>query len=391
VTALGKQYNYNNPTEYEKEKSSKKKSMVAKIIMLVAGVGALVLLIAGLLSDKPFNSSKVIYSAEVTSRDKYVGYGEGYIKYNTDGAEAIKDGKALWNVSFNMKNPIVDVCGDYCAFADKGMQTVCVTDGKGGNFPINIPDKIVAVSVASQGVTAVWADSLTKDHIYVYDINGVLLIDIETSIATNGFPISIDISDDGEKLVTSYMMTGSELVSWVTFYNFGSVGQNYAGKVVGSYSFENKIIPEVRFVSNDRVCAFGEDCCILYKMKQKPVEIAVQETTRLTAVCTDENSICLAESETDGEYTISVYDVDGKSKKSIVTGVSLTGMTVSGNELMVYNNSTLQIYYLDGDEKYRTKLDGGIRNVYPAGKDKYCVIGGSEVRVLELGTEEEEK
>ncbi|MBR4345249.1 MAG: hypothetical protein IKP88_21510 [Lachnospiraceae bacterium] len=381
---------YNEKTEKGQDRAVKKHSSLAITIIIICAIGIIGILLYRYFKTNKTYDLKVISTVEISSQDKYERYGDGYIRYSTDGAEAVKDGRAIWNISYNMKKPIVDVCGSYCAFADKGQQTLCITDGQGGNFPINVPEKIVDISVASQGVTAVWTDSLAKDHIYVYDINGVLLIDIETSIATDGFPISIDLSDDGQKLVTSYMMIGDELTSWVTFYNFGNVGQNYAGKIVGSYSFKGKIIPEVKFVTNDRVCAFGEDGCILYRMKQVSSELAVQETTRLAAVCSDSEVICLAESETDGTNKIIIFDTDGKEKPTIVTGLSFSGMYVEGEELILYNNSSIIIYNLDGKEKCRTKLDGGIRSVFPVGSGKYCVFGGSEVRILETVEETDE-
>ncbi len=381
---LGKKDRYTEQTEQKKAGTVRKRSPLAVIIIIVCLVGSIIILMYRMFFAHKDYVLKVVSAVEVTSQNQYTRYGEGYIKYNTDGAEAVKNGKTIWNISYNMKKPIVDICGDYCAFADKGMQTLCITDGQGGNYPINVPEKIVDVVVAEQGVTAVWTDSLSKDHIYVYDINGVLLIDIETSIAKDGFPLSIDISDDGQKLVTSYMTIKDNITSWVTFYNFGDVGQNYAGKVVGSYSFEGKIIPEVRFITNDRVCAFGEDGCILYKMKQLSSELAVQETKRLTAVCSDKEVICLAESETDGTKKITIFDTDGKHKRNIVTGLDFTGMCVEKEELILYNNSSIIIYDLKGNERCRTKLDGGIRSVHPAGDKKYCVIGGGDIRILEM-------
>lgn len=377
-------------TENEQNQGGKKWHLGPIILIFVCVLGSIALLLYKMIKENSvYTSFEVISSAEVTSQNKYARYGKGYIKYNNDGAEAYLDGRAVWNISYNMKKPIVDVCGDYCAFADKGMQTVCITDGQGGNYHINIPEKIVDISIAAQGVVAVWTDSLSHDHIYVYDINGVLLLDIETSISADGFPLSVDLSDDGKKLVTSYMKIGDELASWVTFYNFGSVGQNFAGRVVGSYSYAGKIIPEVKFVTNDRVCAFGEDRCILYRMKETPSELATQETVRLSAVCYDSESICLAESETDGTSKITIFDTDGKSKKTIVTGLAYTGMCIEGDELIMYSNSSCIIYYLNGSEKFRTQIDGGIRSIFPAGKDKYCVLGGNEVRIIRLKTEKE--
>ena len=388
---MGRTDNYNELNEYEDQNGGRKRNSVAIFVIVVCILGSIGLIIYHFVREKGAYIHEIISSQEVLSQNRYCRYGEGYIKYNSDGAEAIKDGKVIWNVSYDMNKPIVDVCGDVAAFADKGMQTLVITDGMGGNYNINIPEKIVSISVAAQGVTAVWTDSLSKDHIYVYDMTGVLLIDIETSIASDGFPLSIDLSDDGKKMVTSYMKIGDEITSWVTFYNFGDVGQNYAGRVVGSLSYKGQIIPEVKFVNNERVCAFGEEGCILYRMKELPTELATQEASRLTGVCCDSNSICLAENETDGTTQITIFDTDGKSKKKIVTGMTYSGMCVEDDEIIVFNNSSIIIYYLNGTEKYRTTLDGGIRDVYPSGKDRYTVVGGSEVRLLELVHDDQEE
>ena len=160
---MGRTGNYNERTEYEEPAATKKRSPVALIILIICALGSIGLIIYKQVRDNKAYVHEIISSQEVLSQNKYVRYGEGYIKYDTDGAEAIKDGVALWNISFDMKKPIVDVCGNYAAFADKGMQSLCITDGQGGNYSINVPEKIVGISVAAQGVTAVWTDSLSKD------------------------------------------------------------------------------------------------------------------------------------------------------------------------------------------------------------------------------------
>ena len=86
---------------------------MALIILIICALGSIGLIIYKNVRDSKVYIHEVISSQEVLSQNKYVRYGDGYIKYDTDGAEAIKDGVAIWNISFDMKKPIVDVCGDY--------------------------------------------------------------------------------------------------------------------------------------------------------------------------------------------------------------------------------------------------------------------------------------
>lgn len=380
---------YTEETEYEIRHRKRRVNYPAVLLILV-----LIALIAALLfytyrkKAMRFTSYKVSSTMPVTDGSRYIAYGNGYVRYTSEGAEAVSGNNVLWNVSYSMKKPVVDVCGDYCVFGDKGRQEICVTDGTGANNRIDVPDKIVDVCIASQGVTAVWTDSVDKDNILLYDIKGNLLLDIETDIASNGFPIAIDLSEDGTKLVTSYIKIGDEMNTWVTFYNFGDVGQNYSDRMVGSYSFQNKIIPKVCFINNERVAAFSENECRLYRMRETPEVLATQDAARLSAVCTNDTYVCLAENETDGTTKLTIFDTDGKKKNTIITGITYTGMCINDSELVVYNNSSCVMYNLDGSEKFRTQIEGGIKTLFPAGNNKYYIVGANEVKLITLKTDD---
>lgn len=374
----------------EKDTLDNKKgiSKILLVIIVFCIVGSAIALIYSYYRENTTYTSYIeLDPFSVPDGSKYVRYGNGYIRYTSDGAEATRNGSTVWNISFDLKKPITDVCGDYCVFADRGGHEIRVTDGKGGNYRIDVSDRIVDLKIASQGVVAVWTDSVERDHFYIYNYDGSLLLDIETSIYKNGFPIAFDLSDDGKKLVTSYANMTDEVKSWVTFYNFGEVGQNYSDRMVGSFEFEDKIIPDVRFVDNSTVACFYENGCTLYNMKEIPSEIVSYEADRLIAIANDSEHICMAESETDGTTSFVVMDKKGRVKKNIVTGIAFGGMYIEDDELIVYNNTNCIIYFLNGKEKFRAQITDGMRSIYPAGKDKYTVIKAGSVSTIQLQTE----
>lgn len=59
---------------------------------------------------------------------EYKYYEGNLLKYSRDGAMGIgSDGTALWNGSYEMANPMVDVCGTYVAVADQGRKrSICI-------------------------------------------------------------------------------------------------------------------------------------------------------------------------------------------------------------------------------------------------------------------------
>lgn len=71
------------------------------------------------------------------------------LKVTRDGASYIDNkGKTIWTESYEMKNPIVSVMGDYAAIADRQSNSIyiCNTDGTQGSATTVLPVSKVAVS-----------------------------------------------------------------------------------------------------------------------------------------------------------------------------------------------------------------------------------------------------
>lgn len=374
--------------EENDERSGRKPNRVIIVLIMLLIIASLIIIIVSNYKKRhTYTSYENMDAFAVPDGSMYIRYGDGYVRYTSDGAEATCNGDSLWNISYDLKRPIADVCGDYCVIADRGGNEIRISDGKGGNGKINVSDKIVDVRVASQGVVAVWTGLVEKDHIYIYNAEGTMLLDIETSVNSNGFPTAIDLSDDGKKLVVAFAKFEDETQSWVTFYNFDGVGQNEPDRIVGSFEYPDQIIPDIRFIDNSSVAVFYENGCTLYSMKEVPSEITTYSMERLKAIANDSDHICMAANEADGTTSFTIMDKKGNISREIATGITFGGMYIEGDELIVYNDTSLIIFYLDGEEKFRSQITGGMRSIYPAGKDKYTIINAGSVSTIHLLTE----
>ncbi len=54
------------------------------------------------------------------------------------------------------------------------------------------------------------------------------------------------------------------------FYNFGSVGENEIDRIVSANSFSDMVIPQLDFVSDDRMVAYGDSEIAIFEGTQKP-------------------------------------------------------------------------------------------------------------------------
>lgn len=95
-----------------------------------------------------------------TAGSQFLAYGNGFIKYSNDGAiYTDANDEVYWNQTYEMKEPMADVCEDYVALADKGGTEIYIMNQAGMQGKIETPMNISRISVANQGVVAVWMES----------------------------------------------------------------------------------------------------------------------------------------------------------------------------------------------------------------------------------------
>ena len=104
-----------------------------------------------------------------------------------------------------MTDPKVVSCGDYVAVTDIGNNsyTLYNTSKKLGSFQTDYP--ITDIQVATQGLVAVVLEDEKTNFITAFDRMGTKCVEIKTTISKNGYPFAIALSEDGQKLVASYV------------------------------------------------------------------------------------------------------------------------------------------------------------------------------------------
>lgn len=323
-----------------------------------------------------------------TSSASYIKYGSAIVRYNRDGATAVhQDGDLLWNGSYEMKEPIAAACGKYIAIADKGNKQVIIYNDKGEVNQINTLYNIIKVEVAVQGVIAVLMEDSLSNYISMYSEDGENLVNIQTDVREDGFPMDMTLSSDGEKLVTSYMkITTGVIVSSLSFYNFGVVGQSYTSRLVGAYKFEDEIIPKVSFMDNDTVSAFTEHGYRLYSFSEKP-KLKQEETLEqdILSVMSNEKFTGLVLRTDKEEKRILVYDLDGKKVMDRLISFSYDKIFITGDELILHNDLSCMIIKTNGKEKFRATFDSNIFAFYPINHlDRYYLAGATGVSEIML-------
>lgn len=380
-------------------KKRTKKIVVGAVIVLVV----LGLIVAGVWFYKHLGKTYTAYSIKNElemsgNTDASYMIGEnGVIRYTRDGVSSYDStGKELWNVSYEMSDPIGDVCGSYAAVADEGSVNLYVLDGTGKFYQITSEHGIEYVSVAGNGVVAVWMSDETKDYITVYKNDGTKIVDMMTTTEEDGIPVAIDLSEDGTKLVTSYAsFEDTKLINQLTFYNFGEVGSNYVDRLVGLKVYEDRLVADIEFAGNDTVVAFSDKGVNIFAMEETEEEAAsVDITETIRSVSVSDEYIGVVTTNANGIDTAHIYDLKGSKKDTKELTENYENFVISDSDMIFYGGTSLYISRIGGNDKAVISLSMDIDGIYAVdNKRTYVIVGEKSLQtiVLEQGSEEVSK
>ena len=370
---------------HRRSKASKWIILIA--VLLIAGVGYLIY-----LDNKVYTSYEVLETAQIT--DNYNGrfyeFGDYMLRYSEDGIAYLNGSKTYWNHAFEMREPIIDICNSYVAVAEQKSNTIYICNNKGFQGQVETEYPIVGLDVSDNGiVAAITGENSELSYIEVIDEDGTRIAKGQSVLSNQGCPVDISISEDGTKLVVSYLCVGSGVIqSKVVFYNYSEIGKNEVDRFVGGYNFDKTMVARVEFVNNDTVVAFGDDKVVLYSMKQKPSVIAeISIDKEIKSIFYDEEYIglVLANGQADNPYNMVVYDIEGKKISDVDFNLSYKNIKIANKTIILYNDVTLRVYTVKGKQKYEGNFDKGIVDVIMLDdKYNYLIIDPANVEKIKL-------
>ncbi|MBO4863464.1 MAG: hypothetical protein J5517_03810 [Eubacterium sp.] len=348
---------------------------------------------------RTFNAIKVVKSSETIyeANAEYLEFGENLLRYTPDGVSYIdSNGDTVWTSGNDFKVPIAESSGNYAVVADKGGNLVAVFGVEGQISTVNMPYSICDIDVAKQGAFAAILESDETNFINMYDKNGKIIYEMQTSIDKSGYPMDISVSDDGKKLFTSYFkLDGVNIKNNLTAYNFGEVGQNEnADRMVGGYSFEEEYIPKVEFVTNDIVAAFSDKEIILYNMKEKPSERGRAEYGGdISSIFYSSEYIGIIKPDSDGgsstSYKMVVFDLSGKQSFEYAFSMDYDRIYADENEIIITGSNQCLIIEKGGRTRFSYTFDNMVKSMIPSSKtNEYIVTFENKTETIRLKTED---
>lgn len=361
----------------------------ALVIVLIAAIGAALYI---QWKNKVYTENTVVFSTEVhiTQDSTLVPFSGHLLTYSKDGAGCMDvRGNAIWNQTFEMQNPIVDVCQNVAAIGDYNGRTIYVmnTTGIMGSITTNRP--IRDFCVASNGVIAVVLDDTDATWIYLYDSQGNELVYFRTTMKDSGYPVSVSISPSGELACVSYLFVDSgQMKSSVAFYNFGPVGKNNVNNFVGGYDYLNSIVPLTRFLDDRSSFAVSDDRIMFFGGAQKPASVAenlLADDVQGVYYGNEYVGLVFNSTQSSNRYRLDVYHKSGTLSQSIEFDIDFRDILFHDDQIIIYNESECRIYNNSGAEKYSGNFSKTVLLLIPQNSiRRYMVVTPDSIDTIEL-------
>lgn len=336
----------------------RKVAVLVVFVLLLLTAAAIVTYIY--YENKIYSSYDVISSTERsdTSASDFTEFQGKLLKCTNDGA-VYTDlvGNLIWNQTYEMDHPVVQKNGNYVAIYELNGTQVYILDTINLQGSIHTTMPIQKVSIAAQGTAAVLMENEGTSYLQLYDKTGGQLASGELHVQNSGYPLDLALSENGEKLAVSMLdINDGSVKTVIAFYNFGTVGQNSIDKIVSSYTYADAVIPQIRYLSEDTMVAFGDNRVILFTGAQKPAEeSSIELKDEVKSIFYDETHFGLIYDAAGGKnHRLDYYDISGKQIMSIAFDSDYTDVEILANgELCILGENSCEIFNRRGVCKFR--------------------------------------
>lgn len=322
------------------------------------------------------------------STRRYARFADGVIMYTCDGAEYTDStGRAVWQKSYQMTNPVCSVCGEYAVIADLGGTAAGIysTEQNVGSISTALP--LSRAVISGIGVTYMIQNDDDADYLMAYRKDGTQIdLTVKSVIGGDGYPFDTAVSPGGSQLLTSYIgIDGSAIRESVVFRNFGEVGQNAdARRVVGGFmdEFEGHVVTKVGFADEEHSHAFYDGGIVFFSTRvlNSPEILKHEKIEEQILSAVDSSAGCAVVTEPGAGETgrqLRIYDNSGKLTGKAATEFSATGMEMTEKSVILYSSDRICAYTLKGRKIADIPWSGKIVSVCGTKKLREFVVAES--------------
>ncbi len=340
----------------------------ALIFVIIIGILAAVLVVLYIFSSysdyEEMSSLELANEAETT----YVDFRENLLSYSRDGAFYTDySGNLIWNETYEMNEPRMRTCGERLLLYDRQGTRILIMSpaGKEGEFSTTLP--IMNADVAATGEVSVLMQDGSTGYVTLFSADGKTEASGEVHTANTGYPIAVALSSDGKKMCLSLInLNDGDVKNTLNFYDFTSEGASKKDNITGSFSYSDMVIPEIDFVDEDKLVAFGDTEIVIYTTGGTPkVSSEIFLHDGIVSVFHNDSYIGTINAAGAGNE-LKVWSLSGGEQYTYPVDVSYTRCEFNKNdEVMLTDGEDVAIVKVFGVEKFKYHFGEGFYQLIP--------------------------
>ncbi len=381
--------------EETKTRKTRIKAFCSRFWKQILGVAFFVIVAIGVVfcvyRYMEYNYVQIVktYESQSTHGGSYASYADGVLEYSRDGiAMLTEEGEELWNQPCQMSSPVVEICKDTAAVADKGGTSIFVFQKNGLKGEIQTTRPIEKITVSAQGIVAAILQDEKTPRVMCYDAKGNVLVEHKASLTSTGYPVDLAISQDGNVLLVSYLcVKGSGVATKAVFYHFGQAGDNKTDHQVAQKEYGDMIVPTTVFLNKNTSLLVSDRSLIFYKGLEEPKESQVIELDKeIKSISYNDNHIALVlKNVGEAGDELRLYRLDGKQVMNAEIEGEYANIKISKGQVLLYEESKCAIFNASGVCKYEGTLEMNVMDMFPTtGLNKYMVISANGFQEIQL-------
>ena len=235
------------------------------IIISAVAIAAVVIALYLIGMFRKYSDFTVISTAQENNGaySEYAAFCGNLLVYGSDGITCFDvDGNPLWSQSYEIEQPIFDMCGSYVVIAQRDGGAVYIFNEEGYVNRIDAADRVIMAAISSEGTLALIMEKSDGCILQMLSSDGQSMAEGEIYTKNSGYPVGMDISYDGRLMAISCLTISSgNARTTVNFYSFSDAERSDSAV---SYVYDNLVAPEVKFLSEDKCVIVGDTCAYLY-------------------------------------------------------------------------------------------------------------------------------
>ena len=335
------------------------------------------------------NSYERVDAAETS----YVDFQDNLLRYSHDGAFYTDyDGDLIWNYTYEMSNPCIDICENYILIYDKKGTQMAILTNTGFKQSIQATLPIVDANISGRGTVAVLMQEGDTGYLQMCSDDGSVLASGELHMENNGYPMAIALSASGENLAVSQLdISNHDIKTNIVFYNFGKGGQEKMDNIINTYSFSGQIFPEITYLSNGKLVAFGSREVVLFQNNSKAsMDKEIFVDGQIRSIFFDDayfGTVCNT-SDDKGNYICEMTIYNGNGFRRCQKGIDPLYTSVymlSNHEVCFTNFQDTTVYTLLGIKKFSHTFESNVYALIPGdGSRRYYLIEEGSTKDVRL-------